>query len=511
MQAYTSRLPQALYTCEQTRQLDKLATDIDGIPGIVLMKRAGRAAFDFICEEYPDIQHVLIFCGAGNNAGDGYVIGALIQEKLAKEKGVTVEIVSIKDPETLTGDAHRAFRYAKQECVPIGFNQLPETIRENTLVVDALLGTGITGDVSPQYAEVIHWINAQPNPVFSIDIPSGVCGDTGRILGAAVEAQSTLTFIGVKRGLLTHDAVDCMGRAFFAGLGVSDEVYGKLKPSSQRLELIIAKRWLAPRKRNAHKGMSGRVTLIGGDHGYGGAIVMTAQGCARMGAGLIQVVTREEHRSAILLRLPEVMTRSLGEGEKLAPLIERANCLAVGPGLGNTPWSEALFLQSLSADVPKVVDADGLNWLAKLQEPPELKNCVLTPHPGEAARLLGVSIEQIMKDRFASAKRLVEKFQATVILKGAGSIVAFLNDDVLEMRLINAGNPGMASGGMGDVLTGMIAAFIAQGLSCSQAAQLGAILHASAGDEVARQSGEIGILATDLIDPARALLNSLEF
>ena len=511
----SSMLPDRLYSCEQTRLLDRYASEIDGLPGIVLMERAANVALACALDMWPDLQELVIFCGAGNNAGDGYLMAAL-----AKQKKLSVRIFAFKDPAKLVGDAGEAYHKALLAGVSItlGLSDQNQALLVNlpasTIFVDALLGTGLKGPVRADYETAIHFLNRQPQPVLAIDIPSGLCGDTGSILGAAVNAQTTITFIGVKQGLLTAYGTETVGRLVFDDLGVSDKTYASLTPDIYRVDLQRCRIFLPKRKNNSHKGSHGRLLLVGGDKGYGGAIIMAAEAAARCGVGLISVATQACHIAPILTRMPELMARGVSSINDLEPLLSNASVVALGPGMGLSAWSEQVFFDVIKRGLPMVIDADALNLLS---HSPELiheyrqtlshthknDNYILTPHPGEASRLLGVTTHAIQTNRFTAAKQIQEKFGGVVILKGAGTVIASPEG----IYLANVGNPGMASGGMGDILTGIVASLMAQGLKAEQAALLGVTLHGQAGDNVAEHCGMHGMLATDLIAELRAVLN----
>lgn len=490
--------PRALYTAEQTRQLDRRAID-SGISGIQLMKRAGRAAFEQLLQHFPGPSVITVYCGAGNNAGDGYVIAAL-----AAQRRIPVRLMAVGDPQKLTGEAAQARDYAYQEGVQAEALKAPPA---EGVIVDALLGTGIRGEVRPAYAEAIDQINQTGLPVLAVDIPSGLDADTGAVLGVAVRASLTVTFIGVKRGLLSGRGPALCGELVFAGLGIPESVYAQVPGECRRLVLAEALAALPARAVDAHKGDFGHVMIIGGDKGYGGAAIMAAEAAARTGAGLVSLATRPEHVAPALTRRPEIMVCGVTSGQELEPWLARPTVLVVGPGLGQSPWSEQMLQQALQSGLPVVLDADALNLLAA-QRPSVAEarnNWILTPHPGEAARLLDSVTDQVQQDRFAAVAALQKRFGGAIILKGAGSLVA--TPDGLT-GLVTAGNPGMASGGMGDVLSGILGGLLAQGLSVSRAAELGAELHAEAADLAVGDWGERSLLATDLIPAVCQLLQA---
>jgi len=489
-----------LYTCAQVYALDAAAI-ASGIPGIQLMKRAGRAAFDLLLERYPAIELITVYCGAGKNGGDGYVLAALAAQKL-----LPVQIIQLTPADRLSGEARIAYEYALQEGVKI-LPFVEATVPTCGVIVDALLGIGLQGDVRPDFAEAIAQINTSGLPVLAIDIPSGLHGDSGITQGAVVKAHLTITYIGVKRGLLTGRGPAVCGEVVLNDLDIPAEIYEQVSASAEQLHLIDLLELLLSRPADAHKGDFGHVLIIGGDHGYGGAVIMAAEAAARSGAGLVSVATRPEHVTALLARCPEVMARGVLSGQELTQLLVRPTVLVIGPGLGRSSWSEQLLQAAAQAGLPMVVDADALNLIAEgrvLGHIQPRNHWLFTPHPGEAARLLGTTTVDVNADRFGSVAALQQKLGGAVILKGAGSLV--LGDSAIT-GVVTDGNPGMATGGMGDVLSGIAGALIAQGLAVEAAAQLAAAVHASAGDLAAEKIGQRGLLATDLIPFVSQLLS----
>jgi hydroxyethylthiazole kinase-like uncharacterized protein yjeF len=502
-------LPRGMYRAEQVRALDACAINEFGIPGMTLMERAGQAAFGIIQRRWPRAQRITVFCGGGNNGGDGYVIASL-----ARRAGKDVTVVHVGAREKLKGDAHTAMQQAVAAQVTL-LDALDPAVSLDIpadLVVDALLGTGLRGTVNADYLAAIEAVNACNAPVLAVDIPSGLCSDTGTQLGPAVRADATVTFIGLKQGLFTGRGPALAGTIHFDDLMVPREVYARAEPAAERIDETLAGELLQPRVRDAHKGRFGHVLVIGGEHGFGGAALMAAESAARCGAGLVSVATRAAHVPAFLARRPEVMAHAVEQAAEVEPLLARATAVIVGPGLGQSPWARGLLERALASDLPLVIDADALNLLAsgavdvaRLRHRSDAH--VLTPHPGEAARLLGLDGAAVQADRFRVARRLHEQFGGVLVLKGAGTLVD--SGAGRPVAVANVGNPGMASGGMGDVLSGVIAALVAQGLACADAARLGAALHGAAADRAAREHGERGLLATDLLPHLRELVNGL--
>lgn len=488
-----------LYTASEVYALDAAAI-AGGIPSIQLMKRAGRAAFELLVERFPAAELVSVYCGAGKNGGDGYVLAALAAQRL-----LPVQVIQLTAPDKLTGEARQAYDFALQE----GVRMLPfaqAAAPEGGVIVDALLGIGLRGAPTGEFVQAIEQINQSRLPVLALDIPSGLNADTGATAGVAVHAQITIPFIALKRGLLTGRGPALAGELVLANLDVPAATYDVVAPSAERLVLNGLIGLLAPRSADAHKGDFGHVMVIGGDTGMGGAALMAAEAAARTGAGNVSIATRPEHVAAILARRPEVMACGVVSGQELEPLLARPTLLVVGPGLGRSPWSEQMLQQAVKSGLPLVLDADALNILAEGRVIPvanrqQHSSWLLTPHPAEAARLLGITTAEVQADRFAAVRALSERYNSSVILKGAGSLVAGIHGQETNelVGVVTDGNPGMASGGMGDVLSGIVGGLVAQGLSAADAARLGAVVHACAADLAAEDLGQRSLLATDLI------------
>ena len=489
-------LPADLYTAAQVRELDRVAIEDQGIPSITLMERAGAGAYDVLTTRYPAAKNLIVVCGGGNNAGDGYVTA-----RLAKENGLNVKVISLVAPDKLRGDAGICAKKFLDVDV-IGETVSPTVFAGADLIVDALLGTGLARDVSGRFAGVIGLINVAAAPVLAIDIPSGLNADTGNCMGMAVKADATLTFIGLKRGLFTGAGPEFCGEILFSDLGTPANVHAKVSAGARLIEPAIAAKNLPARPRHAHKGHYGHALVIGGDYGYLGAVVLAGSAAARVGSGLVTVATRAEHANHLSLFRPELMTVAAASSRDLNVALDRASVVAIGPGLGQSDWAMELFARVLQTRHPLVVDADALNLLAA--DPQRRQNWVLTPHPGEAARLLGVTTKELQVDRFESITSIQDKFGGVIVLKGAGSLVM---DAKGLIHLNKSGNPGMAGGGMGDVLTGVIAGLIAQGMEPDKAAATAVYLHGHAADVCAAGDGERGMLAGDLLPVIRSLVN----
>jgi NAD(P)H-hydrate epimerase len=489
-----------LYTTAQTRALDRQAIASLGIPGYVLMQRAAAAAWRVLRTRWPQARRIVVVCGSGNNGGDGYLLAAMI-----REAGLDAVVCALAKPAD-GGDAARACTAWLAAGGTIA--GMDAGLPSADVCVDAIFGTGLTRSVDGAARVLIERINADGYPpVLALDVPSGIDADTGNALGIAIHAAATITFVAHKRGLFTGAALDHRGDLLLDTLGFPETLYKHFPADAGLLDLCRMAAWLPQRPRDAHKGNFGHVLAVGGDHGMGGAIRLAGEAALRVGSGLVSVATRADNVSAINAARPELMAHAIVDAAALAPLLDRASVVALGPGLGQGDWSHALWQSALAAAKPLVVDADGLNLLAKAPRQFAAET-VLTPHPGEAARLLGCDTVDVARDRFAAARTLASRYGAVIVLKGAGSLVA-RPDGAVEV--CPWGNPGMASAGMGDVLTGVIAGLLAQGLTAWRAARLGVALHAQAGDAAAAESGEAGILAGDLFDHLHKLRNARSF
>ncbi len=488
-------LPQDLYTATAVRELDRIAIQERNIPGLVLMERAGQAAFDVLRRRWPQVGRIAVLCGPGNNGGDGYILA-----RLARESGLDVSLIQAGDGSKRSDDAGAAAK----KCQACGLQPemySPALIETADVVVDGLLGTGLDREPSGEWRQLIEDINNLAQAVLSLDIPSGLHADTGMCMGVSVRADTTITFIGMKQGLITADGPSCTGELVFSDLAVPADIYDRVTASASRLELNALKSHLPLRERSTHKGQCGHVLVIGGDYGYAGAVRMAAEAALRVGAGLVTVATRPEHALNIPLLRPELMTCAVHSAQDVNALLSKANVIVIGPGLGQSAWAAALLAKCLQSHLPLVMDADALNLLAA--EPCCSSRWILTPHPGEAARLLACSRSEVQADRFAAANALQKEYGGVCVLKGCGTLVV---DAEQSTAICSAGNPGMASGGMGDVLSGVLGGLKAQGLALADAARVGVCLHSVAADEAAKQ-GERGMLAGDLMPVLRSLAN----
>lgn len=490
MSEYPSSWPLSLHDAAQVRALDARLMAA-GTPGAVLMQRAAQAAWRALRRRWPQVRKLCVLAGPGNNAGDGYLLAVL-----ARRAGWDVQVYSLADPARLRDAAAQAYAEACAQGVQVQPWHAEAVL--DGLLVDAMLGTGLAGELREPYASAVARINASGLPCLALDIPSGLCADTGRLWGAAVRADLTVTFIALKLGLFTGAGPDQVGELCFADLQADAALCAAAPAMAQRLTAGNLQR-LPARPRTTHKGRCGRLLVVGGERGYGGAALLAAQSGLRGGAGMVSLATREEHVAGALARCPELMVRGLLSSGQLLALLPGHDVLVVGPGLGQGAWGRSLLTAAAQFEGAQVWDADALNLLAAGRVQIRA-GAVLTPHPGEAARLLGCSLAEVQDDRPAAALRLAQRYQAVVVLKGAGSLVT----DGHTLCLCEHGHPAMAGPGLGDVLAGLIGALLAQGLAALPASELAVWLHARAGERLG-QAGR-GLLASELVGVIRELL-----
>ena len=490
-----SSLPAEIYSIAGVRDIDRAAIEDEGIPGYTLMTRAGTAAVRAARSRFPEASRWQVLCGAGNNAGDGYVVA-----RLAAQDGIVVSVLTVVDPDGLKGDAATAYAdFAAEGGVVMPWSG--ELDAEADLLVDGLLGSGLERDLAGDFAAAVSAINHHPAPVLALDIPSGVHGDSGRVLGSAVRADLTVTFVGLKAGLFAAGGAERSGEILFDGLEVPDRCRPPGKAMYRRIDDSMLRCCLPRRKRTAHKGSFGHVLVVGGGTGMAGAVRLAGEAALRTGAGLVTIATDPSHAGVLVGSRPELMCVGIADANELSQRIEKADVIAFGPGLGQSDWARELFAVVAAQELPCVWDADALNLLAAA--PSRAEHRIITPHPGEAGRLLGSSATQVQADRRAALDALQERYGGIAVLKGANSLVASARG---VPWLCTAGNPGMAAPGMGDVLTGIIAALLAQGLAAEEAAAVGVAVHAQAGDRAAA-AGERGLMASDLMAELRGVVN----
>ena len=507
-----------LLTAAQMQRMDAYTIESVGLPGAVLMETAGRGVFECLWAEFEAARRgpVAVVCGRGNNGGDGFVVARCLHNR-----GVPVTAYLLGSREGVRGDARlhlEAYGNSGGRLVEVeeaGGSAAAE-IASAALVVDAVLGTGLRREVSGLAAVAIGWIEAAPAPVVSVDLPSGVCADTGRICGRAVTADRTVIFAFPKRGHYLYPGAGRCGGLRVVDIGIPGDILDRV-PADLFLCGDADCFPLPPLPADAHKGTCGHVAVLGGSPVRAGAPGLAAWAALRSGAGLATVAWPRGLRGENRLPL-EVMSLPLpgagGAEDQWEPsswpavvaLLGGADAVVIGPGMGTAPGAAELLGRVLgSAGAPVVVDADALNLLAAA---PQLagskgRGQVLTPHPGEAARLLGTYATTVQADRIGAANELARRFRATVVLKGAGTLVASPGEATC---LLAVGNPGMATAGSGDVLAGVIGALLARGLTLPEAARTGVLLHGEAGDRAADQQGQGGMVAGDLVAALPAVL-----
>ncbi|MEM7495547.1 MAG: NAD(P)H-hydrate dehydratase [Myxococcota bacterium] len=496
---------QGIWSVARLRAVEQAAVD-EGIDESMLVERAAAGAARVIEQCYPSAARIAILCGTGNNGADGYALAC----RLRRARHEVCVWAPCGEPRT------QAARHVCAACAQAGIpihRGVPRGEEPGfDLIVDALFGIGLSRPVEGNARECIAWMNQTAAPTLALDIPSGLHADTGQIMGCAARADHTVTFLGLKRGFFTADGPDVTGRLALDDLNVSATV--PPQPSASVLNEKELIKLLPPRRRSAHKGCFGRCLIVGGGLGMPGAALLAAHAALRVGAGLVRVATHPQHASAAACSQPEALWHGVTDVAELEKVLSRASCIVVGPGLGLSSWGRSLWDRVVQAKCPLVVDADALTLLA--QQPCRRSDWILTPHPKEAAGLLGCSVVKIQRDRFAAAEELCRRYGGVAVLKGAATVIASNASSVesaFEKRcdVCLAGNPGMASAGMGDVLAGILGGLSAQlhpsSAGLNDVARLGVLLHAHAGDLAAVARGERGLLARDVIDRLRGLVN----
>jgi len=515
--------PSTVVTAAEMRDIDRQSIETHGIAGDVLMERAGSGAVEVLRKRF--VRHlrdgVVIVAGKGNNGGDAFVMARHL-----RASRVRVEVFLSVAPEELGGDAARSFgrfrrgggrvRDLREEGVP----SLAEAISGSGVVVDGLFGTGLRGPLDERACAIIDTINSAPGPVLAIDIPSGVDADRGIALGTAVQATVTVTFAFPKVGLLLYPGAAYAGEVVVVDIGVAPEAVASIRPRQYLLGPWTVVGALPPREADTHKGTYGHVLVLAGAPGKSGAAVLAARASLRAGAGLTTIASPAASLVGVVAAAPEVMTEPLEERNggwsfstsdtsRLLRALDGKSAIVYGPGIGTTPATRSLTEWLLGgASLPLVIDADGLNclaghigWLGSRRAP-----VILTPHPGEMARLLGCTTEAVQSDRVGCARKLATEQGVVVVLKGARTLIASPSGTV---AINPTGNPGMASGGMGDALSGMIGALLAQGAPPEEAAEAAVYWHGYAADRVAERRGSTGLTAGDVIEELPPALRDL--
>jgi NAD(P)H-hydrate epimerase len=488
-------LPAEVYSAASVRAMDRRAAERERIESYVLMHRAGAAALASVRNAWPGARRLAVLCGAGNNGGDGYVLASL-----ARQAGLEVRLAALADPARLAGDAARA-QAGFAAAGGVAAASVEAALDRADLVVDGLLGIGLERPVTGAFRDCIERVNRAGTPVLALDLPSGLDADGGRVLGAAIRATRTLCFVALKSGLYLGEAPDYVGVIELATLGVPAEVRESESPVLRRIDPALAASALPASRRTAHKGDHGRVLVVGG-FAMAGAARLAGEAALRTGAGLVTVATADAAVAPIVEARPELIARGLADAADLARLAAAADSVAVGPGLGTDARARAAFDAAAELAQPLVVDADALTLLAA--SPRRRDDWILTPHPGEAGRLLGTDAAAVQRDRLGAARSIAERYGGTCVLKGARTLVQTAGSTAW---VCDRGNPGMATAGSGDVLTGAIAALLAGGAPPDVAAPAAVWLHATAGDRAAR-AGERGLIAGDLIAELKAVVNA---
>lgn len=517
-----------LLTAAEMREYDRTTIEDVGIPGVVLMELAGRGCAE-ICQKVikargipTDEARVAVVCGAGNNGGDGYVVARHLQNA-----GARVTTYLLAPPEKLKGDALINYRILEKTgghivdaSAPGALPALLPTLKEAHLLVDAILGTGLTRDVREDLAESLRLLDTLPCPRVAVDIPSGVDSDTGAIRGAAIRANHTVTFGLMKRGHWLYPGRALSGEVHLVDISIPTQLIARTGGGCQLLTAQTVKGLLPRRGPTSYKNTFGHLLLCAGSPGKGGAALLSATSALRSGAGLVTLATSSACQKSLEGRALEVMVEPAGpEGgafldeyafSTILALSQGKQAFALGPGLGQTPETFALARRLVQEiPLPAVVDADGLNAIAQdLSCLKETKGPrILTPHPGEMGRLLGVSTAEVAQNRVEVAQRFAREHQLVLVLKGADTLVA---GPAGELFINSSGNPGLATAGSGDVLTGIIGAFLAQGLSPLDAARLGVYLHGAAADYARTSRGETAMIASDVTEALPAVLKGWE-
>ncbi len=513
-----------LLDASQSRELDRISQEKYGIPSYSLMTRAGEAVADALVERFPDgVTDVLVVAGKGNNGGDGFVAARrLIQD------GFAVRAVLLGRASDLKGDAARAhaeFRACGGKLIEASAESNLEAAmsRQPSAVIDAIFGTGLNAEVKDGPRRAIEIVNSFAVPTVAVDIASGVNSDTGAVMGVAIRASLTVTFGFAKFGHVSYPGAGQTGELLIVDIGFAPRAIEEIAPRGRFLERSDLQHLIRPRTENSHKGMYGHPLVIAGSRGKSGAVLLASRGALRTGAGLVTAAMPESIQPIVAAGQAELMTESIADRDghfdgahapdALKMLLDGKNALIVGPGIGVSDDTkrliEWLISDACEPERPMLIDADGLNALAAIGCE-NLKRArgsvVLTPHPGEASRLLGVKTTAINDDRVSAARTLAERTGATVLIKGARSVIASPDGDIY---VNSTGNPGMSTPGMGDALSGIVGAMLGQHMRPLDALALGVFLHGYAADRVAARMGRIGYIAGDLIDELPAALEAL--
>ncbi|MGH7856737.1 MAG: NAD(P)H-hydrate dehydratase [Candidatus Binatia bacterium] len=516
--------PVLVVTAAEMREIDRLSIEEYGIAGDVLMERAGTGAVAVLRERFPRQLRdgVVLVAGKGNNGGDAFVMARHL-----RRRRVRCEVFLAGQRSEISGDAARNLKRLERgggrvrEIDREGLPALAAAIAKSGIVVDGLYGTGLRGPLGERAQAIIETMNLAPGPIVAVDIPSGLDADRGVELGGAVQATLTVTFVFPKVGLLSFPGAGLAGEIAVVDIGVAPEAVERVRPRQRLLGPESVSTAIPTRAPDSHKGTYGHVLVIAGSRGKSGAAVLAGRAALRAGAGLATIASPAGALGGALGAAPELMTEPLpgrdgawafsrSESASLLHALDGKTSVVYGPGIGATPATRTMTEWLLAeCPLPMVIDADGLNclagqvgWLASRRAP-----TILTPHPGEMARLIGGATADVQNDRPGSARRLAGEYGVVVVLKGARTVIATPEGLV---ALSPTGNPGMASGGMGDALSGILGALLAQGLAADEAAAAGVFWHGHAADRVAARRGEAGLLATDVIEELPPALRELQ-
>jgi len=487
-----------IFNVEQVREIDRIAVEEMDIPGSELMERAGKRAFRSIRGLYENLPGILVLCGPGNNGGDGYVVALC-----ALKEGMDVQVIFTEKPKS---------RDAKSMCQQYlsaggiarkydpGAGKLPLI---GDVIVDAILGTGIKESPKGAAATLINAANDDWRPIVALDVPSGLECSAGVAFDPCVKAVMTVTFIGRKAGCYTADGRDQCGSVIYESLDVPLEEIGM-----NSFATLVEPLALEPRIHNSHKGRYGNLGILGGSAGMLGAVLLAGRAAMRAGCGLVTVVSERKHADILAIHCPELMSLNCSAEEKVDRLLKKADGLVVGPGLDDGNWAHQAFSAASNYAGPVVVDAGALRLLATPSYRQRRDNWILTPHEGEAAALLGCASLDIRHDRFEAAREIARVYGGICVLKGSGTIISDSGDSA--PKICDKGNPGMATAGMGDVLSGILGAHVSAGWSISDCAEFAVWVHSTAADHAAAQSSEHSLIASDVIDFLPMVYRTLE-
>lgn len=490
-----------LVTSQEMQQFDDYTVKQVGMSALVLMERAAQAVVEIVLQQSTDLNKVAVICGYGNNGADGVAVARLL-----KLKNIDVTIYLVGNPELSSAAMKQQLHIASVYQVPMITTQ-PQDFHQYTLIIDALFGIGLSREIVNEFATVINAINQSQVKVVAIDLPSGIDADNGQILGCAIKADLTVTFGYNKLGLVLFPGADYAGQVSIADIGI----YANKAPVYYSLQADDLVKLIPQRANHSHKGTFGKVLVIAGSNEMSGAAYFSAKAAYRTGAGLVQIYTHQSNRAILLSQLPEALITTYDtdkiDEQQLQQLMQWATVIVIGPGIGLSASSyQILTYVLMKANVPVIIDADGLNMLPNLLHLiSRVKYPVfITPHVGEMARLCKTDIKLISENMIQAAQQCTNQYHVTCILKDARTVIS--SPDNQTICINQSGNNGMAKGGSGDVLTGILAGLIAQGIDLSYAAQVGVYLHGLAGNEAAKAKGQYSMLPTDLIEQIENVL-----